>query len=111
MTEIIVEMIRSTNILVRRNKLKLLSLQQKRALSIHEYLSMDLLSKYGINTPKGYAARTPEEAFKSAEALGKDKVVAYSRVSGYGNKGPSLGRWKRKRDVFLGVKRRCPVCL
>lgn len=45
--------------------------QQKRFLSIHEYLSMDLLSKQGIKTPRGGVAKSGAEAYKIAESLGK----------------------------------------
>lgn len=44
--------------------------QQKRFLSIHEYMSMDLLQKQGIKTPRGGVAKSGAEAFKIAETLG-----------------------------------------
>lgn len=44
--------------------------QQKRFLSIHEYMSMDLLQKQGIKTPRGGVAKSGSEAFKIAESLG-----------------------------------------
>jgi succinyl-CoA synthetase beta subunit len=31
---------------------------------------MELLQKYGVKTPKGGVAKTPEEAFQIAERLG-----------------------------------------
>ncbi|KAF1986945.1 succinate-CoA ligase [Aulographum hederae CBS 113979] len=47
--------------------------QQKRALSIHEYLSADMLKSYGIGVPKGDVARTPQEAETVAQKIaGKD---------------------------------------
>merc|ERR1719326_279671 len=32
-----------------------------RSLHVHEYISMELMNKYNIVTPKGYTASTPEE--------------------------------------------------
>jgi succinyl-CoA synthetase beta subunit len=40
-------------------------------LNIHEYLSVDVMRKYGINAPKGAVAKSPEEAFEVAKRLGK----------------------------------------
>lgn len=45
--------------------------QQKRFLSIHEYLSMELLQKQGIKTPRGGVAKTGQEAYNIAKNLGK----------------------------------------
>ncbi|RUP49949.1 LOW QUALITY PROTEIN: hypothetical protein BC936DRAFT_140902 [Jimgerdemannia flammicorona] len=57
--------------------------QQKRHLSIHEYLSVDLLRKYGVNTPRGAVAKTPNEAFEIASKLGKRrKGERFERVRG-----------------------------
>ena len=36
--------------------------QQKRFLNLHEYASMELMNEYGISTPRGVVATTPEEA-------------------------------------------------
>ncbi|KAJ5605036.1 succinyl-CoA synthetase beta subunit [Penicillium lagena] len=47
-----------------------LALQQKRNLSIHEYLSARLLKSYGVGVPKGEVARTPEEAEAVARSIG-----------------------------------------
>lgn len=33
-----------------------------RNLHVHEYISMELMNKYHIATPKGFVASTPEEA-------------------------------------------------
>ena len=33
-----------------------------RNFNVHEYISMELMNKDGIATPKGYVASTPEEA-------------------------------------------------
>ncbi|CAG8596618.1 2253_t:CDS:2 [Ambispora gerdemannii] len=56
--------------------------QQKRFLAIHEYLSIDLLNKYGVNTPKGFVAKTPTQAYEIAEKLGKEEgdVVIKAQV-------------------------------
>ncbi|KAG0329675.1 Succinate--CoA ligase [ADP-forming] subunit beta, mitochondrial [Dissophora globulifera] len=54
--------------------------QQKRFLSIHEYMSMELLQKQGIKTPRGGVAKTGAEAFKIAETLGTEDMVIKAQV-------------------------------
>ncbi|KAF9364292.1 Succinate--CoA ligase [ADP-forming] subunit beta, mitochondrial [Mortierella sp. NVP85] len=54
--------------------------QQKRFLSIHEYLSMDLLGKQGIKTPRGGVAKSGAEAYKIAESLGTEDMVIKAQV-------------------------------
>ncbi|RUS19578.1 ATP-grasp domain-containing protein [Endogone sp. FLAS-F59071] len=56
------------------------SRQQKRFLSIHEYLSVDLLRKYGINTPRGAVAKSPQEAFEVAQKLVTEDMVIKAQV-------------------------------
>ncbi|KAN0063014.1 succinate--CoA ligase beta chain [Thecaphora frezii] len=53
---------------------------QKRFLSIHEHLSMEILNKYGIATPKSIAAKSPEEAFKAAQSFGGKAMVIKAQV-------------------------------
>lgn len=53
---------------------------QKRFLSIHEYLSMDLLNKYGVATPRSVAAKSPEEAFEAAKSFGGKGMVIKAQV-------------------------------
>jgi len=50
--------------------------QQKRSLSIHEYLSADLLRKYGIGVPYGAVATTAAEAEAIAKKIGGDDMVS-----------------------------------
>ncbi|KAK9764421.1 succinate--CoA ligase beta chain [Basidiobolus ranarum] len=59
---------------------KPLQSQQRRFLSIHEYLSMDLLKKYGVNTPKGEVAKTSKEAFEVAQRLATEDMVIKAQV-------------------------------
>ncbi|CDS13773.1 hypothetical protein LRAMOSA05947 [Lichtheimia ramosa] len=54
--------------------------QQKRFLNIHEYLSVDLLRKYGVNAPRGQVAKTPQEALDIAKRLGSDDLVIKAQV-------------------------------
>jgi len=49
--------------------------QQKRQLSIHEYLSADLLRKSGVGVPYGAVAETAEEAEAIANKIGGDDMV------------------------------------
>ena len=46
--------------------------QQKRSLSVHEYLSMKILNDLDIKVPNGKVARTPDEAYEAAKELGKE---------------------------------------
>ena len=46
-------------------------MQPVRTLSIHEYLSLNLLQNAGIEIPKGKVATTPDEVFKIAQDLRK----------------------------------------
>ncbi|KAK0706481.1 ATP-grasp domain-containing protein [Lasiosphaeria miniovina] len=54
--------------------------QQRRALSIHEYLSADLLTRYGIDVPKGSVAHTAAEAEAVARSIGTDDMVIKAQV-------------------------------
>ncbi|KAJ2787171.1 beta' subunit [Coemansia interrupta] len=56
-----------------KNALRLASKnqQQVRNLSIHEYMSANLLSEAGIKVPKGVVASSADEAFEAAKKLGK----------------------------------------
>ncbi|KAH0614946.1 uncharacterized protein H6S33_000582 [Morchella sextelata] len=53
---------------------------QKRNLSIHEYLSANLLKSYGIGVPKGAYAKTAEEAEAVAKEIGGDDMVIKAQV-------------------------------
>ncbi|KAK1675107.1 hypothetical protein BDP55DRAFT_664621 [Colletotrichum godetiae] len=62
----------SRNLMVtfwRRNT-NLVSKQQLRRLTLHEYQSQDLLKEFGIPVPRGHLARTPAEAAVIAKELG-----------------------------------------
>ncbi|KAK5087160.1 succinate--CoA ligase beta chain [Lithohypha guttulata] len=54
--------------------------QQRRNLSIHEYLSAGLLQSYGIGVPKGEVAKTAEEAEAIAKRIGGDDMVIKAQV-------------------------------
>ncbi|KAK4076508.1 succinate-CoA ligase [Trichoderma sp. SZMC 28011] len=54
--------------------------QQRRALSIHEYLSADLLRKYGVGVPKGAVAKTAAEAKSVAKDIGTGDLVIKAQV-------------------------------
>ncbi|KAL5534575.1 TCA9 [Sanghuangporus baumii] len=53
---------------------------QKRFLSIHEYQSVNLLNSYGIATPKGVPAKSPEEAYEVAKKFGTNDLVIKAQV-------------------------------
>ncbi|RPA96498.1 succinate-CoA ligase [Choiromyces venosus 120613-1] len=53
---------------------------QKRQLSIHEYLSANLLKSYGIGVPKGAFAKTAEEAEAVAKDIGGEDMVIKAQV-------------------------------
>ncbi len=49
-------------------------------MKIHEYQAKELLSKYGVNVPRGIVARSPEEAYHAAKELGTDVVVVKAQI-------------------------------
>lgn len=55
-------------------------LQPRRFLSIHEYLSMDLLKENGVSTPRGKVAETPDQAEKVAAELNTEDLVIKAQV-------------------------------
>ncbi|SCW03888.1 LAFE_0H01244g1_1 [Lachancea fermentati] len=55
-------------------------LGQVRNLSIHEYRSAELLRKYGVGTPAGEAAVTPEEAYAAAKKVGHNALVVKAQA-------------------------------
>ena len=61
---------------------------QTRYLSLHEYISQQLMQDAGIRVPRGGAAKTPEEAVALAEKLGgQDWVVKAQILAGGRGKG------------------------
>lgn len=54
--------------------------QQRRNLSIHEYLSADLLRRYDIDVPKGSVAKSAAEAESIARQIGNDDMVIKAQV-------------------------------
>eukprot|EP01027_Heterolobosea_sp_BB2_P022053 GEZU01032440.1.p1 GENE.GEZU01032440.1~~GEZU01032440.1.p1 ORF type:complete len:484 (+),score=170.08 GEZU01032440.1:79-1452(+) len=63
---------------------------QVRFLNIHEHQSHELLAKYGVKTPKGIVAFTPEEAEAAAKQLAqrsRDFVVKAQILAGGRGKG------------------------
>ena len=56
------------------------SAMQVRNLSIHEYLSMDLLKQHGIDTPRGRVAKTAKEAEEVAKELNTEDLVIKAQV-------------------------------
>ncbi|KAH0621768.1 hypothetical protein JD844_023390, partial [Phrynosoma platyrhinos] len=70
-------------------------IEQRRNLSLHEYLSMDLLKEAGISVPYGLVAKTPEEAYSIAKQIGtKDLVVKAQVLAGGRGKGTFEGGLK-----------------
>lgn len=49
--------------------------QQQRTLSLHEYLSMELLQEAGVSVPKGFVAKSSDEAYAIAKKLGTLKTT------------------------------------
>jgi len=64
--------------LASKNAVKRIS--QVRFLSVHEFRSASLLKQYGVGTPKGIAAFTPEEAYDAAKKLGTDDLVVKAQA-------------------------------
>uniref|UniRef100_A0A4W4F1T0 Succinate--CoA ligase [ADP-forming] subunit beta, mitochondrial n=1 Tax=Electrophorus electricus TaxID=8005 RepID=A0A4W4F1T0_ELEEL len=69
--------------------------QQRRNLSLHEYMSIGLLKEAGISVPTGLVASTPEEAYSVAKVIGsKDLVVKAQVLAGGRGKGTFEGGLK-----------------
>ncbi len=49
-------------------------------MKIHEYQGKELLRKYGVPTPRGIVATTPEEAEAAAKELGTEIVVVKAQI-------------------------------
>jgi succinyl-CoA synthetase beta subunit len=49
-------------------------------MNIHEYQAKELLQKFGVATPPGKAASTPEEAEQVARELGTSEVVVKAQI-------------------------------
>jgi len=49
-------------------------------MKIHEYQGKELFQKYGVPTPKGILALTPEDAEKAATTLGTQVVVVKAQI-------------------------------
>uniref|UniRef100_A0A2K5QEV0 ATP-grasp domain-containing protein n=1 Tax=Cebus imitator TaxID=2715852 RepID=A0A2K5QEV0_CEBIM len=54
--------------------------QQQRNLTLHECVSMELLQEADVSVPKGYVAKSPEEAYAIAKKLGSKDVVIKAQV-------------------------------
>jgi len=57
-----------------------LSGQRPDAMNIHEYQAKELLQKYGVATPRGKAASTPDKAEQAARDLGSNDLVVKAQV-------------------------------
>ena len=49
-------------------------------MKIHEYQGKELFRKYGVPTPRGFLATTPDEAEKAAASLGTPVVVVKAQI-------------------------------
>ena len=49
-------------------------------MNIHEYQAKQLMEKFGVATPKGAVASTPEEAERVARSLGVNNLVVKSQI-------------------------------
>ena len=49
-------------------------------MKIHEYQAKALFAAYGIPTPRGKVAKTPEEALKAAQEIGSLPVVLKAQI-------------------------------
>jgi succinyl-CoA synthetase beta subunit len=49
-------------------------------MNIHEYQAKELLQKFGVATPPGQAAKTPDQAEEAARTLGTDDLVVKAQI-------------------------------
>lgn len=67
-------------------------------MNIHEYQAKQLFDQFGVATPRGTMAETPEAARSAAEALGADQLVVKAQVHAGGR-----GKGKFKNGFQGGV--------
>jgi len=79
-------------------------------MNVHEYQAKQIFKEYGVPTPRGIVATTPDEAVKAAEELGgniwvvKAQIHAGGRGLGGGVKlAKSLEEVKQLADEILGM--------
>ncbi|MEZ5669354.1 MAG: ADP-forming succinate--CoA ligase subunit beta [Alphaproteobacteria bacterium] len=70
-------------------------------MNIHEYQAKELLRRFGVATPSGGVAYTPDEAVKVAEGLGGPVWVVKSQIHAGGR---GAGRFKNDPDGKGGVR-------
>ena len=70
-------------------------------MNIHEYQAKSLLQKFGVATPRGIPAFTPEEAENAARELGTAVCVVKSQIHAGGR---GAGRFKDDPDGKGGVR-------
>src|SRR4051812_35163540 len=68
-------------------------------MNIHEYQAKELLQKFGVATPPGKAARTPDEAEQAARELGTEDLVVKAQIHAGGR-----GKGTFKNGFKGGVK-------
>ncbi|WNG17085.1 ADP-forming succinate--CoA ligase subunit beta [Cystobacter fuscus] len=80
-------------------------------MKIHEYQGKELFRKYGVPTPRGILANTPDEAEKAAKELGTSVVVVKAQIhaGGRGKGGgvklaKSPAEAKQLAQQMLGMK-------
>ena len=80
-------------------------------MKIHEYQGKEVFRKYGVPTPRGILAHTPEEAEKAAQELGTSVVVVKAQIhaGGRGKGGgvklaKSPAEAKQLAQQMLGMK-------
>ncbi len=69
-------------------------------MNIHEYQAKQLFHRFGIATPKGEPAGTPEEAEKVAESLGPTQLVVKAQIHA-GGRGKGIFKNGFKGGVHL----------
>ncbi len=79
-------------------------------MKIHEYQAKELLQKFGVPTPAGRLATSPEQAYEVAKSLGTTPVVVKAQIhaGGRGKGGgvkvvPSVDEAKAKAADMLGM--------
>ncbi|MBF7072679.1 ADP-forming succinate--CoA ligase subunit beta [Glaciecola sp. MH2013] len=69
-------------------------------MNLHEYQGKQLFKEYGLPVSEGYAAETPEEAVKAADAIGGDEWVVKCQVHAGGRgKAGGVKLVKDKADI------------
>ncbi len=70
-------------------------------MNIHEYQAKELLQRFGVNTPRGQVAFTPDEAVEAAKAMGGPIYVVKAQIHAGGRGKGTITEVPTQRGVVV----------